>query len=251
MDCRTARLLLDFVRPRPSELAADEAAALEGHLSGCPECDSQARVERQLEDHIGRAVRDVPEPEGLRGRLLERLAAERQAWNRRWILRGTGIATAAAAAAVLLGVGLWLHFRTPLPTLNLQEAVAVEMELRNASPESVEDGFREKYGMTVVAPRDWLPLNYGLLTHYGPCSCQGRIVPMLLFQRGNDRARVYIVTGKQFDLKDAANLLPENSGGFTVEVRLHPDNPNIAYIIIYSGNSLQPFLRDEGGTVVG
>jgi hypothetical protein len=250
MDCRTARLLLNFARPRPAELPADEAAALEGHLTGCPDCDCLSRAERQLDDHLGRAVRDVPDPEGLRGRLLDRLAAERQGWNRRWLLRGAGVATAAAAAVVIF-VGLWLHWRPPLPTLNPQEALAVQMELRNASPELVEDGFKEKYGMTVVAPREWLPLNYTLLTHYGPCSCQGRIVPMLLFQRGNDRARIYIVTNRQFDVKDAANLLPENSGGFTVEVRPHPDNPNIVYVIVYSGNSLQPFLRDEGGMQVG
>ena len=70
MDCRTARLLLDFARPRPAELAAEEAAALEGHLTGCPECDSLARTERQLDgddallaayrEHFGITLRHVP-----------------------------------------------------------------------------------------------------------------------------------------------------------------------------------------------
>ncbi|HEV3260290.1 MAG TPA: zf-HC2 domain-containing protein, partial [Gemmataceae bacterium] len=212
MDCRTARLLLDFARPCPAELPADEAAALEGHLTGCPDCDSLSRAERQLDDHLGRAVRAVPEPQGLRGRLLERLAGERRAWNHRWLVPSGGIA--AAAAVLALALFTWWQWPRPPQQVNVQAIVDDLRMMQNASPEQVEDGFKEKYGMTATVPRefDGLPLNYALLTYYGPGFCQGRIVPMLFFQRGNDRAYIYIVSGKQFDLKDAANLQPENSG---------------------------------------
>jgi len=83
-------------------------------LAGCPECDSLARVERQLDDHVGRAVRNVPVPEGLRDRLLQRLKARRRAW---YASRATPLAgLAAAAAAVLFVVWLnWPHALRPRP----------------------------------------------------------------------------------------------------------------------------------------
>jgi hypothetical protein len=195
----------------------------------------------------------VPAPEGLRGRLLERLAAERQAWNRRWLLRGAGVA-AAAAAAVFLTVGLWLHFRPQPEPLNLPQVLQARLVEQNASPDLVEEGFRDRYGMRgVAAPRefDGLPLNYALLVHYGPGFCQDHRVPALVFVQGSDHAIIYVVSGRQFDLKAAANLQPENSGGIKVEVRMHPDNPNVAYVIIYTGDSLQRFLRNEGGGQIG
>ena len=39
MDCRTARMLLDFARPRCPELPQGETDALEAHLSGCADLD--------------------------------------------------------------------------------------------------------------------------------------------------------------------------------------------------------------------
>src|SRR5438094_788506 len=99
MDCRTARLLLDFARPIPAELEADASRDLEHHLAGCADCDSLARAERRLDEPLGRAMRAVPLPLGLRDRLLARLDAERGAWQRRWMFRSL-----AAAAALALAV---------------------------------------------------------------------------------------------------------------------------------------------------
>ncbi len=36
MDCKTARLLLDFYRPGATVLERADADALEGHLAACP-----------------------------------------------------------------------------------------------------------------------------------------------------------------------------------------------------------------------
>ena len=65
MDCRTARHLLDYARPRVPELDRPDQEALDGHLAVCPECDALARAERQFDEHLGQAVRDVPVPQGL------------------------------------------------------------------------------------------------------------------------------------------------------------------------------------------
>src|SRR5690242_15755148 len=120
MDCRTARLLLDYARPAPAELPGGDAAALEGHLTACPECEALARAERQADDRLGRAVRDVPVPDGLRDRLLARLGAERRRWYPRRLTWGGGT-LAGAAAALLLAFGLWRYFHpAQLPTPYLE-----------------------------------------------------------------------------------------------------------------------------------
>ena len=86
MDCKTARLLLDFARPLCPELDTADAEALHSHLAECPECGPFAAGERRIDGHFGRAVRDVPVPEHLRDRLVKRLAVERDAWYRRRLL---------------------------------------------------------------------------------------------------------------------------------------------------------------------
>src|SRR5262245_42642943 len=105
MDCKTARSLLDFARPQSAELHASEADALDSHLNACPECDAVFRQERHIDAHIGRAVRAVPEPPGLRQLILDKLSRERRAKLRRLVLQGGGIA---AAAAVLLVAASWV-----------------------------------------------------------------------------------------------------------------------------------------------
>src|SRR5947209_7636374 len=100
MDCKNARLLLEFARPGGRELEAADAEALHQHLAECSECAALAHDEQRADEHLGRAMRDVPVPAGLRERVLKRLSVERDAWYRRWLVRW------AAAAAVLLAVGL-------------------------------------------------------------------------------------------------------------------------------------------------
>ena len=85
MDCKTARLLLNFTRIDSQDLEEDEAEALASHLAGCQDCGAVTRAEQKLDDHIGRAMRHVTVPDGLRDRLLLRLANQRDLWYRRWV----------------------------------------------------------------------------------------------------------------------------------------------------------------------
>ena len=245
MDCKTARLLLDYARPAPAELPGGDAAALEGHLTACPECEALARAERQLDDHLGRAVRDVPVPDGLRDRLLARLRAERRRWYRRWALRGAG--AAAAAASLVLAIGLWAHWRASrLPAPDV-ETIAYDVSVQNAqraSADGVETWFGQKCpGRLAGTPRefDGQPLNYNALAYYDLGYCQGERVPMLLFVHGADQARVYILSGEQFNL---AGLTDDSSdsGGYKTAVRSSPADARIKYLFIYTGNSMGPFL---------
>jgi hypothetical protein len=250
MDCKTARLLLDFARPKPAELAGGDAADLEGHLGACPECDAVGRGQRQLDDHIGRAVRDVPLPDGLRDRLLERLAAERRAWKRRLAKRAVPLA---AAAAVLLAVGLyafWPRHQLPAPDLDAKVGDISWNDNSRGSAAALEEWFHTKYpGWAMVAPREaeGRALDYRLLVYADLADFQGQRVPLLLFSKedklaGNKQARVYVLSQKHFKLDELLQLPPMNSKGYTVVVSPCPDDTGLVFIFIYTGNSMAPFL---------
>ena len=83
MNCSMARLLLAYARPKSSELETWAAQALHDHTAECSECACLAQDERQLERHLGLAMRQVAVPENLRERLLLQLQAERRTWYRR------------------------------------------------------------------------------------------------------------------------------------------------------------------------
>jgi hypothetical protein len=246
MDCKTARLLLDYARPTSAELDPGETAALEGHLAGCADCDAAARAERHLDDHLGRAVRDVPLPDGFRHRLLGRLAAERRAWYRRQRRR---VAPFAAAAAVLLGLGLWRFWPRPNLPLPYPEAMVEYVSDNNYARQrakDLEDWFHDKHpDRPMTAPREFEQrvLNYALLAYADLADFQGQRVPMLLFTSGNKQARVYVLSTRQFNLDELKRDQPTmDSKGYTVAVRLCPDDPNLVYIFIYTGNSMAPFV---------
>lgn len=78
MDCRTARDILDVVRPGAVDPDDADVAAAATHLEDCDDCLLALRSQQALDRRIGRAIRDVPVPQGLRERLhagLEETAA--------------------------------------------------------------------------------------------------------------------------------------------------------------------------------
>jgi Putative zinc-finger len=241
MDCRTARLLLDFHRPRAGELPAEEAVELERHLAGCADCDAAGRALRRLDDHLGPAVRDVPLPDGLRERLLSRLREERSTrLSRRvgWTLRG-----AAVAAVLLVGTLLWLHFRTPEPVkLDLTRLSQEEGEIdRLKSPESVALRFKEKHHIMMVPP----PFDYTSLVDCDVADVQGKRVPRLLFYRDPGpekgditRATVYVFSRDQFDLDalEALNGSPVDDFSQPAQVWRRADDQDTAYLILFRGD---------------
>jgi hypothetical protein len=245
MDCKTARLLLEFRGPRARELAVEEAAELEGHLAACPDCDAALRAERRLDDHIGRAVRDVPVPDQLREQLLARLRDERGTRLRgrlAWAARGLSV-----AAALVLCAFLWWHFvgsKPPLLDIN-QVADADVQQHRLVGPENVQAWFREQRHVVMVPPKQF---NYLYLADYDVVEWQGRKVPKLVFFRPDDnasaRARVYVVTTEQFDL----SRLPPPGGPYDVDdserfqVWQCDSAPGTRYVIFYTGDNLDPLL---------
>jgi hypothetical protein len=251
MDCKTARVLLDFHRPRVGELAPDEAIALERHLATCPECDAANRTERRLDDHFGRVMRDVPLPDGLRERLLARLREERAAALRRKLAWG---ARALVAAAVLIGLAfLGWHIRGPKPVKLAPDELLTQhfKEYNTRSAPQIQEAFREFHHIDMVAPTLF---DYRYLVDYGPATIQGKRVAKLVFAVETNRmtrAYVYVLTADQFDLPALLASLPEDRPEIeSLDRRLRildSDKPDTKYLIIYEGDSLEPLLDPSKG----
>jgi hypothetical protein len=225
-------------------MTSEDAADVTAHLAGCDACRHTTVAEERTDEILARAMRAVPEPTGLRDRLLARLARERRRWYRRLDVR------IAAAAAVLLavGVGIWCVQPGPAP-VNLAE-LAARLERMPTNAEQAELALSAP-GRPVQVPDDF---NYGLLVHCGPTQFQGRLTPTLDFQTVDARpgapvvyhARIYILSDSQFDLKalESHSLAP--AGPYNIEIRRSLDG-RTAYLIVFTGGRLDPFLK-PGGT---
>ena len=246
MDCRTARHLLDYARPRVPELDRLDQEALDGHLAVCPECDSLARTERQLDDHLGHAVCEVPVPQGLRERLVQRLAEEREAWYRRQLMRGLRVVAVAAALLLVAWLGLLRWREHQLPRLDDSTVLnEVDQMHRIAKPDrdEAEAWFRKK-GIRTVAPGKF---DYRYLFAYHLAEFMGKEVPCLLFVRPERPAQfalVYVLTSKQFDLR----ALSEEAKGYNSDVlsfQVWRPSADFAYVVVYTGD-LKDLLEAKG-----
>jgi hypothetical protein len=241
MECRNARLLLEFARPGSSELDAVEAEALGQHLSECPDCSALAQFERRVDDHLGRAMRDVPVPSGLRERILGKLAGERSLRNRRWLLRAS-----AAAAVLLLGLTGWYLWSSNLPALTPDDVPY----LVGAGPFVEPDELRaHSVGHWDIAAELPPRFNPKLLQSYDLAILQGRQVPLLVFARESeeprhrpDVARVYILSRRQFDLEQTRKNFANLSGHHEVKILDHLSEPGqYLYLVICPRGKLHRF----------
>jgi hypothetical protein len=240
MDCRTAHLLLDFHRP-PTELEASEAEALENHLIDCSGCAQLARDERRLDEHVGRAMRDVPVPDGLRDRLVARLhGPETVPLPRRRFSRGAWSLVAAAAILLIAFGGALLASRPG--SLDVSQVRHDAWTQFNPDRTQVDDWLQASR-CRVPAPDMF---EYNLLTHYHLASLQGQRVPMLLFTSANHhhvyQARVYLLDAKQFDLEALRAEPPSQDSGCAVVFVPHPTDPRFAYLVVHNAENLTPFM---------
>jgi hypothetical protein len=229
-------LLLFFSRPDSAEAGGEDLQALENHIEQCSECETLASTERIIEKRIAQAMRDVPVPGNLQGRIVDRLAAERRRRRRRMLVEHPRMA--AGIAAAFLGISLLvLYWATrTLPEFDPGSALNTVLEQRGNLPAMVEKWFRENHGVSTVAPPNF---NYALLDHYHlVLDPSGAQLPELVFVSGTDRARVLILTNKQFDLRATLLNPAANSGGLRVEYLPHPGRADIGYVVVHNGNSL-------------
>jgi hypothetical protein len=242
MDCKTARLVLELLRPGAGETDAAELAAFEQHLAGCPECDALARAERGLDHAFAKAMQAVEVPSGLRGRVLDRLERERgESALRRF---GRAGRLAAAAAAVLLAVwGVYAWRQSHLPAVNVDLAWE-DLVTEHAAPPSGDDLAAHFKGLGFEGPFP-TGLNYSLLSYYGMGEFQGRRVPQLIFlnEQGAARARVRVLSPKQFNLTNLPTGF-RSPPGYGYKLALWNDPAGCAVAVDYTGGAVA-WLRPE------
>lgn len=232
MKCDTARVLIEF--SRPGELESGEAGLLDAHLAACAHCRNFADQQRRMDTHVREAFRKVAVPPQLRREIFSRLGRQRRRARTRLL-----IGVAACLLALLTAWGLSIYLGRSKPDLS-RLVHDRYVEKTASSAEKVENWFAIRYGRTITAPRDF---DYNLLVHRDLADFQGKQVPMLLFVRAGEEARVYVLSRNQFDLADLHST--SGSLGYKVEVRRVPDNLRCVYVILYSGSSLKPFLDER------
>jgi hypothetical protein len=243
MDCKTARTLVDFARPNALELEPRDAEELAGHLDTCPECGASALAERQLDEWLGAAVRQVEVPGNLRANVLACLDAERNKVVRHRF--GRIIRRVAVAAALLLT--LWGGYRLWQPgpaRLDLDRLTNGEGAFwLSPTAERVQDSLR---GLRTDAPAPadlrymYLAAPPALAEFSG--TNKKALVPMLVFvapgakEFSRDRAYVYLLSAKDFDLKSIPDTYasPGNYHFRTAFVRQDDEH---GYLVLHTGES--------------
>jgi hypothetical protein len=236
MDCKTARLLLDFARPQARELEAEEAGALEGHLDQCSDCHGLARGERELDATLGKAMRQVEVPVGLRDQLLHRLEAQRGDWQRQRFAHRIRIAAAALAASLLLSWGVW-HWIIDRPRPQIDPNAVAEAVNDSAAEDArvkLEEALKRMGVDTPLSPH----LNYNLLiAPPGLAELPGyptQKVAMLVFSRNGRHATVYVVATEQLP-----SDVSQSVGGATYKVEvLAAEGERYTFLVVHDGENL-------------
>ena len=190
MDCHDARLLLTLQRREPEQLDRVELEAIERHVELCPGCQNWNQSEARFESALTTALKTVPLPVGLKGKIAAGLTRSRPPRRKAW---------AAAAAAVLLGIvttGTYYWWQPSEIDVDQFHALA---PYEQSGPEAVQSYFRE-LGHAMTAPPQF---DYSYLVTYKLVVVQGKAVPQLMFQRRRDNgglvtAYVYCLPNRQF-----------------------------------------------------
>ena len=253
MECKTAQLLIEFARPGAGDIDGPDLVDLETHLAQCPACEELARSERLVDDHIGKAMRQVDVPDRLRARLHNRLTLERRNWYRKH-LRRAALTLASVAALVLVVWGVWWWRASQLAEVDVEVlwAQANHITEPGFGPREVESYFRRR-GYPMIASDDF---NYSLLTSFYLKEFQGKQVPQLIFVRpfkevgrdnqpSADYAQVYFLSSKQFDLRSLAHNLPlDHDYPFNVKV-IYRTGESQAVVILFTGKEVLSWLTPE------
>lgn len=255
MDCNTARLLSEFHRPRAGDLEPTDEAALERHLLTCPECGARHQVERRLDEGFARAMNRVDVPDRLREHLYARLEVDRIDRARHRMgnyLRG--LAAAVLLLCVLGGWAAWkFHQERPLTQVDVTAIVEAEKNKSRLNTsitrEKIEAAYRAR-GVKITLPNDvTLPndLNYSNLRAetIAPLPGGGPQVPCLIFanKEMGQYAEVYVLSAKQFDLRDVKPSVNDAYAGWKVEIVKNPLG-QLAYVAVYNGDNLD-WLRQD------
>ena len=238
MNCKTALMLKEITGGQPGELPAEDFAALEKHFSECPSCQDALQAQEAEDQPIRIAMKNVPIPNGLQGRILDRLRHERGAVHRRRIWW-----TTAAASLLFLLFGMFYWQPRSRSKLDLNQIV-YHADQFNENPKEELNAWLAKNEARFQLAK---PFDPHLLAFYGMSSLQGKQVPMLYFRSQEHGqpvfAQVFLVNTRDFDLAS----LPQSFSGssarrYQLQVYRDAELPNEwAYIILFDSDTLDPF----------
>lgn len=205
-----------------------------------------SQANRSFDQTIFKAMNDVVIPDGLKIRLLGNLSRQQDQHYRRLLTRAGAFA---AAAVLLLALGWYGVSRLLTPAPDMDEVRRVADLKAQHGEEDINVWLRDYYADGMVTHPDF---DYSLMSTYQFASYQNKIqVPMILFLRA-DRdgipyyAQMYLFDNRRFQLGDIDESKEFPSGLITkAQILTHP-NPeysHLRYLVIYTGSSLDPFLR--------
>ena len=242
MDCNTARMLLTFFGRQGAELAPEDAADLDAHLTACPKCAAAVRFERAFDDRVGKAMLAVPVPTHLKARLVDGIATQTGAWYRQKFYALAGL-----AAAVLVAVGgvvAWQIQTAPELTVG---AIVDREDARGRDRAGFVDEYLSQYGLAFRPER---PFDLNQLAFVGTGDLNGKEVPVLYLLNGprNAHAKVYVVKDTVFNWKNLPEDAASQPGGvFGHQVALVRDRErsDVAYVVVFTGPGLELFLQER------
>jgi hypothetical protein len=237
MDCRSARLLAEFVRPAEGLPEAERQKILE-QLQDCPELALEFSAQQRADAAIARAMRDVPIPADGPAKVLAKLALMRRKHARRRVaLIGSAIA---AVLLLAVGIGYWQVSRPAPLDLDLAGVQAAEALV----PARV-DAWLAKHGLPAGLPTVGnRRLDYEALRVYGIGTFREQPTPMLLLSRGHAQLQLYLVPAGRFDLTglDQTSVAVTSRG--TVEIVPTPGNRRVVVVAILTpGATLEQFCE--------
>jgi len=233
MNCELAQLRIAMGADGRTGEGAD---ALDTHLKACPDCASTASFEAALAS----AMNAVPLPAGLHERLLKSASVRQAASFRRSVGRYLAIV---ATVLVAMSVATGVYWRTR-PNLDTND-LAIRGELERETPQETVQNWLVRKLLPAQLPLDF---EYRWHSFHGLGELGDAEVPVVVFQRGAEFARVYIVKdsdAKLAQLKDAQSSLCK------VTILRIPGRPDLAYLILHSTDNLDPFLKQKLDNLIG
>jgi hypothetical protein len=237
MNCQTIRLLLPFLT-RQNELGAEDWLAIDNHLATCDTCRALVEDERAFDRAIGQAMHTVTIPVNLREAINRRLEQEP---SRNWRFRVPPWA-AVAATFLLIALLTWRWYATrPLidPTQWAEWEDQQFVLTYNGSRDSVIEFFQSR-GLKTFVPADF---DYTLLTRLDVIDIEGTPVATLAFQKGDHRAKVYVIPRRHFRVP---NLPVSPATGSHCTVELVEVSRDYVLLIVYFGEANRQFFFIPG-----
>lgn len=228
MNCQLAHLVLAF---RPNELAAEDRAALDAHLRGCPACAALANSTAATDAAIRKAMLAVPVPDGLQAKLHAAVSDTQRA--ARW-RKTKGWAGAALAASVLAAVGGFGWYLTR-PELSSDEVSAILDRDRLVNEQAVGEWLQSE-GLPAELPA---PFEYGYHAFHGTQPLKGMKVPTVVFHNGQHQCRVYVI--RKDSVRTPAGGWKDATGSeFNIKTF---ERDGVVYVIAFTSPTLDSFLK--------